>query len=129
MSRWIIDGNNVMGSRPDGWWKDRTGAMARIVRLVNAMRAETGDEFVVVFDGRVRDEVTGAAEEGVSVRFADRPEDEPADAAIVDLVRGADDTSELTVVTSDKGLIERIEGEGLSVVGGGEFRDRLEGAS
>ena len=26
----IVDGANVMGSRPDGWWRDRAGAMARL---------------------------------------------------------------------------------------------------
>ena len=24
--RWVVDGNNVFGSRPDGWWNDRTAA-------------------------------------------------------------------------------------------------------
>jgi hypothetical protein len=23
MTEWVVDGNNVMGSRPDGWWRDR----------------------------------------------------------------------------------------------------------
>ena len=31
MSLTIVDGNNVMGSRPDGWWKDRPAAMRRLV--------------------------------------------------------------------------------------------------
>ena len=26
----IVDGANVMGSRADGWWRDRPGAMARL---------------------------------------------------------------------------------------------------
>jgi len=26
----IVDGANVMGSRADGWWRDRAGAMARL---------------------------------------------------------------------------------------------------
>lgn len=126
MTRHIVDGNNVMGARPDGWWADRTGAMARIVRLCNAFHQRTGHEVVVVFDGRTRDEVTGVAEAGVSVRFADRPEDDPADAAIVDLIAGASDPGELVVATSDRELAERVEEHGAEVVGGGTFRDRLE---
>ena len=31
MAEWIVDGNNVMGSRPDGWWRDRRGAQRRLV--------------------------------------------------------------------------------------------------
>ena len=30
-ARLIVDGNNVMGSRPDGWWRDRAGAARRLV--------------------------------------------------------------------------------------------------
>lgn len=26
----IVDGANVVGSRPDGWWRDRAGATARL---------------------------------------------------------------------------------------------------
>jgi hypothetical protein len=27
----LVDGNNVMGSRPDGWWRDRRAGMQRLV--------------------------------------------------------------------------------------------------
>ena len=30
MPRLIVDGSNVMGSRPDGWWRDRDGARIRL---------------------------------------------------------------------------------------------------
>ncbi|MGE5857760.1 MAG: RNA-binding protein, partial [Solirubrobacterales bacterium] len=29
--RWLVDAMNVIGSRPDGWWKDRHAAMLRLV--------------------------------------------------------------------------------------------------
>ncbi len=36
---WIVDGNNVMGAVPDGWWHDRELAMQRLVdRLDGAGR-------------------------------------------------------------------------------------------
>jgi predicted RNA-binding protein with PIN domain len=124
--RWIIDGNNLMGSRPDGWWEDRTAAMARIVRLCNAFHDATGDDVSIVFDGRLRGEVTDVADSGVSVRFADRSEDDPADAEIVEIVAEADAADELTIVTSDRGLVKRIERYGPRIVGAGTFRDRLE---
>src|SRR3712207_7471439 len=52
MTRWLIDGNNVMGSRPDGWWRDRPGAMQRLVNQLDDLAASTGEEVHVVFDGR-----------------------------------------------------------------------------
>ena len=31
---WVIDGNNVFGSRPDGWWNDRQAAARRLTQQV-----------------------------------------------------------------------------------------------
>ena len=49
MTRWLVDASNVIGSRPDGWWRDRTGATQR---LLDALRefARDEDEVVVVLD-------------------------------------------------------------------------------
>ena len=38
MAEWIVDGNNVMGSRPDGWWRDRRGAQRRLVERLEDVR-------------------------------------------------------------------------------------------
>ena len=63
--RLIVDGNNVMGSRPDGWWRDRAGAARRLVAEIGAWAAEP---VLVVFDGRAPDPPPAA--EGVEVRYA-----------------------------------------------------------
>src|SRR4051812_42987398 len=47
--RWFIDAMNVIGSRPDGWWRDREGAIRRFVDTVRAW-APGGDEVTVVLD-------------------------------------------------------------------------------
>ena len=44
----VVDGNNVMGSRPDGWWKDRAGAARRLVAQLGEWPAE---DVIVFFDG------------------------------------------------------------------------------
>src|ERR1044071_3738749 len=44
----VVDGNNVMGSRPDGWWKDRAGAARRLVGQIGAW---AGEDVLVYFDG------------------------------------------------------------------------------
>ena len=49
MTRWLVDASNVIGSRPDGWWRDRQGAARR---LIDALREFAGedDDVVVVLD-------------------------------------------------------------------------------
>jgi predicted RNA-binding protein with PIN domain len=51
-ARMIVDGNNVLGSRPDGWWKDREGATRRLVERLGAWAAASSEDVLIVFDGR-----------------------------------------------------------------------------
>ncbi|MCY4625688.1 MAG: hypothetical protein OXC99_11910, partial [Chloroflexi bacterium] len=51
-TRVFVDGNNVMGSRPDGWWRDRTGAARRLIEQVAELARANGGHWTVVFDGR-----------------------------------------------------------------------------
>ena len=48
--RWLVDGMNVIGTRPDGWWKDRDAAMLRLVDLLERWVAGGGDHVTVVFE-------------------------------------------------------------------------------
>ena len=49
----IVDGANVVGSRPDGWWRDRAGAAHRLHdQLSTADLPE--DEIVLVLEGQAR---------------------------------------------------------------------------
>lgn len=66
----VVDGNNVMGSRPDGWWKDRAGAAKRLVAQLGDWAAPADRDVLVVFDGPQPDELT--APPRVDVRFARR---------------------------------------------------------
>src|ERR1700716_2315972 len=50
--RWLIDGMNVIGTRPDAWWKDRHAAMIRLVDLLQRFAASSGEEVTVVFEQR-----------------------------------------------------------------------------
>ncbi len=40
--RWLVDGMNVIGTRPDGWWKDRHAAMVRLVGQLELWAASAG---------------------------------------------------------------------------------------
>jgi predicted RNA-binding protein with PIN domain len=122
VTRWIVDGMNVIGSRPDGWWRDRPGAMRSLVEELEAFAGRIGDPVTVVFDGRPFDLEGG---EGVSVLFASRRGPNAADDDIAALVERDDDPAALSVVTSDADLARRVGGAGAAVVGAGEFRRRL----
>lgn len=135
MSRWIVDGMNVIGSRPTGWWRDRPGAMRQLVEELEAFAERSGDEVTVVFDGKPFELESGS----VDVMFASRRGRNAADDDIAALVesdaRGhrplADlrdaQPGELSVVTSDGDLAGRVRAAGAAVVGAGEFRRRLDG--
>ena len=112
MARLVVDGMNVVGARPDGWWRDRTAAMKRLTAALDAYARETGDDVTVVFDGTPRP----IPAEGVAVRFASRPGPNAAD----------DDIAALVAATSDATLADRVAHAGGRAVGAGEFRRRLD---
>jgi predicted RNA-binding protein with PIN domain len=123
MSRWIVDGMNVIGSRPTGWWRDRPGAMRGLVVELGELAAREGDDVTVVFDGKPF-ELEG---DGVRVLFATRRGPNAADDDIAALVERDEAPGELSVVTSDGDLARRVRAAGAAVVGAGEFRRRLDG--
>ena len=122
MSRWIVDGMNVIGSRPNGWWRDRLGAMRALVEELEAFAERGGEAVTVVFDGRVFDLESGS----VDVMFASRRGPNAADDDIAVLVQRDDEPGGLSVVTSDGDLAGRVRAAGAAVVGAGEFRRRLD---
>jgi predicted RNA-binding protein with PIN domain len=112
---------NVVGSRPDGWWRDRRGAMRALIERLEAFAADTGDEVAVVFDGRPFEVSGGGA---VEVGFAPGGRN-AADHAIAEWVEDDADPPTLTVVTSDRELSDRVTAAGAAVVKSGAFRSRL----
>lgn len=124
--RWIIDGNNVMGSRPDGWWNDRPKAQRRLAQRIARWCRTHADPVELIYDG-VRDEsVTVLGGGNLTVGFATRLGRDAADDRVVELVEEHFVDPELTVVTSDLGLIERLP-PGVSVQGSSAFRKVLDG--
>jgi predicted RNA-binding protein with PIN domain len=121
--RWLVDGMNVVGSRPDGWWRDRRGAMRRLIDELESFAESGGDEVAVVFDGRPFELDDGGR---VEVGFAPGGRN-AADHAIAEMVRADADAGSLTVVTSDRELEEAVRAAGAEVLGSGAFRRRLEG--
>ena len=126
MAHLVVDGNNVIGSRPDGWWKDRAGA-ARRLHLRLAALAETADDPVtLVLDGRPLRDLAEGVHDDVAVLYARRGGRNAADDRIVEVVGDADDPAALTVVTSDRELIERVRTLGAQTMGAGALLARLD---
>lgn len=119
--RWIVDGMNVIGSRPDGWWRDRSGAMCALAAQLDRFQDDTGEPVSVVFDGRPR-EVPARVE----VRFASRAGRNAADDEIARMVAADAAPGEVRVVTSDGDLAIRVRAAGAEVEGAGTFRRRLD---
>jgi predicted RNA-binding protein with PIN domain len=124
MARWLVDGMNVIGSRPTGWWRDRPGAMRELVESLEAYAAASGDSVGVVFDGRPVALPAGP----VKVTFASRRGPNAADDDIAALVAADADPAGLRVVTSDTELARRVREHGAEVMGAGAFRGRLDEA-
>ena len=119
----IVDGNNVMGSRPDGWWRDRAGAAKRLVAQLGDWAAREGRDVLVVFDGAPQPGLD--APERVEVRFARRRGSDAADDDIAAFVAANPAPERLRVVTSDAALARRVREHGAEVVGARDLLDRL----
>ena len=120
---WLVDGMNVIGSRPDGWWRDRTGAMRRLLQALRGL----GEDTWLVLDGRPRDL---GPEAPVTVVWAPEPGPNAADQVLAALVEGDADPARWRVVTSDRALADRVRAAGAEVTGASAFRARLdEGAA
>jgi 8-oxo-dGTP diphosphatase len=128
----VVDAANVMGSRPDGWWRDRAGAAERLRDQLVPL-ADSGvtglpegvlpydrcfPEVMLVVEGAARN-VAGT--EGVRVVAAKGSGDD----AIVDLVAASEPDATYLVVTADRELRARCEAEGATVTGPGWLLDRL----
>lgn len=122
---WLVDGNNVMGARPDGWWNDRAAAAHRLAQSI-AEWCRTHDEpVVVVFDGPLAPETAALGGGHLRIEGSRRRGRDAADHDLVELARSHPDPASVVVVSSDRGLIERLP-SGVTVEGAGTFRARLD---
>lgn len=128
----VIDAANVVGSVPDGWWRDRVGAAERLLTSVQGLLQRGVDaaalglagerwfpEASVVVEGQAR----GAAEvDGIRLVRAEGHGD---DAIVAEAERLAADGRAVTVVTSDRELSRRADAVGSAVRPVSWLRDQL----
>ncbi len=121
--RWIVDAMNVIGTRPDGWWRDRHRAMAGLVdRLERWSRAEQVD-VTVVFE---QPPVPPIESDVVTVAHAPAAAPNSADDEIVRLIGAQARPKQVVVATSDRTLAERVRSAGAGVIPAERLRDLID---
>jgi predicted RNA-binding protein with PIN domain len=121
--RWIVDGMNVIGCRPDGWWRDRGRAMTRLVERLEQWAAADGADVTVVFERPPSPPIESSA---ITVAHAPAAAANSADDEIVRLVRADFDPAQIRVATSDRALSERIQAAGAHVYPAESLRNLID---
>lgn len=107
----VVDGANVVGSRPDGWWKDRPGAARRLhERLMTADLPQ--EDVVLVLEGKAKAGVTAGTDAHVRTVHAPGSGD---DEIVAQTKAASERGAPVTVVTADRILIGRVEHHGAMV--------------
>jgi predicted RNA-binding protein with PIN domain len=121
--RWLVDGMNVIGTRPDGWWRDRDAAMLRLVDLLERWAAAENEDVVVVFERKPSPPIRSTV---IEIAHAPRPKADAGDDEIIRRLRADPQPGVVRVVTSDRWLSDRASAAGASVEGADTFRTRIE---
>ena len=123
----IVDTANVMGSRADGWWRDRHGAATRLRDQIDALeglRLPPFDvaypELVMIVEGKAR-----GVGDGANVRVISAQGE--GDDTIVDTVReyAGEPDADVYVVTADRELKRRSQAAGARILGPRWLLDQL----
>jgi hypothetical protein len=118
----LIDAANVVGSRPDGWWRDRPAAARAFVERVRAA-AGSGrlpEPVVVVLEGSARGGVEAGVADGVTVVHASGSGDDTL------LSVTAESAAQVTLVSADRALCQQAEDLGAAVARPGWLIDLLD---
>lgn len=121
--RWLIDGMNVIGTRPDGWWEDRHAAMVRLVGQLERWAVANDEDVTVVFEQPPRPPIASTV---IVVAHAPRPRRDSADDEIVRLLGAEPRPGTVRVVTSDQWLADRVHAVGATVQPSESFRVQLD---
>lgn len=121
----VVDGNNVIGARPDGWWRDRPAAARRLLARVQCFARGRPGPVILVLDVPQPDLPAGD-HGGVDVVYPARRGRDAADDRIVELLDGrAGAAPDVVVVTSDRALAARAAARDARVTGARAFLARL----
>jgi predicted RNA-binding protein with PIN domain len=121
--RWIVDGMNVVGSRPDGWWRNRRSAMSTLIEHLERWASTEGEDVTVVFEHPLSPPLESSV---ITIAHAPRAAANSADDHIVTLVGSAENPQDVLVATSDRALSERVGALGATVYPAQRLRDLID---
>ncbi|MGV9677132.1 hypothetical protein ACWDSJ_17790 [Nocardia sp. NPDC003482] len=122
---WIIDAANVIGSRPDGWWRDRPAAARRLLTRLAAWTRHlpAGSTILVILEGATK---PVAAEDFSPVRTVAAP-GSGDDTIVAEATSATEDgIAPITVVTADRGLRTRLTPLGVNIAGPQQLWSQLD---
>ncbi len=122
----IVDGNNVIGTTADGWWRDRPAAARRLLSRLQCYVETTAVPVVLVLDVPQPD-LPGGFHGGVEVDYATRRGRNAGEDRILELLSQAEGGG-VEVVTSDRALAGAAAERGAAVLGARTFLDRISAA-
>ena len=114
---------NVIGCRPDGWWRDRHRAMAVLVDNLERWARHEGADVTVVFERPPSPPIESAV---VIVAHAPAAAPNSADDEIVRMICINAHPEQIRVATSDRGLAERVRSANATVFPAERLRDLID---
>jgi hypothetical protein len=118
----VVDAANVVGSKPDGWWRDRPGAARRLHEKLLVAELPY-DELVLVVEGAAKAGVPPGRDGHVRTVHAKGGGDD----TIVAEAKSATESGErVVVVTADRFLRSRVEGLGAMAMSPSWLLDQLD---
>lgn len=114
---------NVVGSRPDGWWRNRRSAMSTLIEHLERWASTEGEDVTVVFEHPLSPPLESSV---ITIAHAPRAAANSADDHIVTLVRSAENPQDLRVATSDRALSERVGALGATIYPAQCLRDLID---
>ena len=114
---------NVIGTRPDGWWRDRQAAMTALVDSVARWAVTEDVDVTVAFEQPPATPIESAA---VTVTHAPAAAPNSADDEIVRMVCADAHPAQILVATSDRSLADRVRSAGAAVCPAERLRDLID---
>lgn len=119
----VVDAMNVIGSRPDGWWRDRIGAIERLVAKVDRWAEGREDRVTVMLEHEPRAQLVARR---IEIAWASVGGADAADREILARLPGWLAEDEVILVTSDRDLRAKAHAAGAEVVPSRSFRGELD---
>ena len=119
----VVDAANVVGSRPDGWWRDRPGAIERLVGQLERWAEDGEERITVMLEHEPRREIDAGR---VEIAWAEAPGANAADREILARLPAWLAADEVVLVTSDRDLAAKARAASAEVEPSRPFRAELD---